>query len=184
MRPGHLPTAVVGPVIEELVSERWPDEDGYQILAEKVGCDDSTIRAVVAQHNPGVGFDLVDGILACLGRPDLWEGRLADLYPETFWVTCALPGCGKRFPEFQRGKVKLYCSARCRSLGHEVRHGNANGMRYTQKSRCRKGLHRLTPDNILIRKGRVDRECRACARERHRAYQRRWKAARRVASAA
>ena len=169
MQAGNVPTAVVGPVIAQLIEERFPDEDGCKVLAEEVGCDPETVRKLVGQRYLGVGFDLVDRILAKLGRPDLWEGCLAEFYPETFWVTCALPACHKQFQEkMTGGQRKLCCSKRCSTLYQSMRRGEATGLRLRQRGYCLKG-HKLTEDNTRTDK-RGQRHCLTCQRD----YQRLW----------
>lgn len=144
-----------------LIRERWPHGGGIDVLAEKVGCDWGTIAGIIDQDNPGVSFDLADKLISTgLGRWDIWHGALADIYPTKFMETCALPGCGKTFPEYHRGPFrKRYCSKKHQrasrwSCHHRVR-------------RCRKGLHKMTPENtyILRNNGREYKQCRACKLE-------------------
>ena len=127
MRAGRVSTAVVGPVIGELIEERWPDddEDGCQVLAEKIGCHPESIRKLVGQRYAGADFGFVDSILAGLGRPDLWMGRLADAY------TVALP---EPRPEPTLERIP---ALRC---GHSTDRSNLNrsGVRDgVQEYRCR-----------------------------------------------
>lgn len=168
MRPGNVPTERVGPVIERLVRERWPHGGGLQVLAEKVGCDVTAIESIIEQTNPGCSFDLADSLLCALG-PGIraWRGELEDVYYGAGFIeTCALPGCGKQFPERQRGPKKRYCSERCQRAGKHVRRHGTPGMRYRARGRCLKG-HLLTDENTYKSKGKV--ACKRCARERARA---------------
>jgi hypothetical protein len=156
---------VVGPVVAQLVCERWPHGGGYEVLAEAVGCHRDTIEGIVAQHNEGLDFDLADKILSKLGRPDLVP------CPETFWETCASPFCSRRFPEYQHGPRKLYCSRRCGAMAFNLRHDRGSGM--TVSNRCRRG-HELTPENSVLQCGR--RTCRICKLATQRAWKRRRRA--------
>jgi hypothetical protein len=172
VRAGNVPTARVAPVLERLILERWPNGGGIDVLAEKVDCDASTIEGIVAQEYPGVAFDLADSLLCALG-PGIraWRGELEDVYYGVEFVsTCALPSCGKTFAETGRGGRRLYCSRKCRNLNAMVRDGRATGERLRAKKRCLKG-HRLTPDNVV-----QGNRCRACRRERDRAYAQRYRA--------
>lgn len=167
MRAGSVPTARIGPIIERLVRERWPYGNGQEVLAEKIGCDESAIWNVVNQTNPGTSFDLADQLLCALGRWDMWHGELADIYPTKFIETCRNPMCNKKFPERGNGRRKrLYCGRKCRQLHHLIKQGKATGMKAA--GRCHRG-HRLTQDNILKRPD-GKRECRECstANRRHR----------------
>lgn len=178
MNPGNVPTAVVAPVLAALIEDRWPsrlrpdaEEYGITILAEKAGCHVDSIDTILRQKHPGAEFDLVDRLLCALGRPDMWIGTLADVYPTRFLSKCAAPGCARKFKEFQRGdNVKRYCSRRCASAASNVRRGLGSGN--TRMGRCRQG-HRLTPENSVSQNGR--RTCRTCRLER----QRRWAAEKR-----
>lgn len=164
MRAGHVPTSRIGPVVDELIRERWPHGGGYTILAEKVGCEQSTIEGLVEQVSPGMSFDLVDRILVGLGRWDMWHGVLADIYPTTFMETCANPVCARTFPERQIGPArrKKFCSKRCKDLEEKIRKGKATGVR--RRGVCNRG-HRLTPDNVWI-KPHGARQCKQCSYER------------------
>lgn len=179
MKPGNVPTAVVGPVIEELVRERWP-HSGYEVLAEKVGCHVDSIDAIVRQESPGAEFDLVDKILCALGRPDMWIGALADIYPTKFMETCALHSCNKKFPERFGGRTrKRYCSPRCSTLGNAVARGEATGKRLRQKGYCLKG-HKMTPENTITkwreRDQAYEHQCRECKRTTQREWLRKKRA--------
>lgn len=157
MRAGNVPTAEVGPVLERLIHERWPDGGGHDVLAEKAGCDLSAIATIIEQQHPGVSFDLADRLFCALGQPMEHVG-LADVYHAVKFVeTCALPGCGRQFSEYHRGgKPKRYCSRKCQDLGRQVKNGRkATGMRLRQRGKCLKG-HRMNSE---------DRQCRICRRE-------------------
>lgn len=174
VKDGNVPTARVAPIIAELIEERWPESrrgpdeaGGKEILAEKIGCAEDTIDSLVRQAYEGVSFDLADRIFCALGRPDLWIGVLADIYPTKFRETCANPMCNKKFPERGGGaRRRLYCGRKCRQLHHLIKQGKATGMKAA--GRCHKG-HRLSPDNIIKRPD-GKRECRECsiAGRRHR----------------
>lgn len=79
MKPGNIPTQEVGPILGMLVNDRWPHGGGYEILAEKVGCDQSTIASIIDQRNPGVSFDFADSLFCALGRP-MEDVGLGDIY--------------------------------------------------------------------------------------------------------
>lgn len=184
MKAGNVPTAEVGPVIAQLIEERWParrrpegEEWGLSILAEKVGCHPDALDAIVRQESEGVGFDFVDKILCAFGRPDLWVGALSDIYPQRFLETCALPSCGRRFPERGSGpNRKRYCSKACSGLAWMVKKGERTGDRNVRRGRFRRCGHKMTPDNtkhIRHRDGRVGRTCRECCRKRQNEWLRR-----------
>lgn len=179
MKQGSVPTHLVGPLISELIRDRWPQGGGIEVLAEKVGCDYSAIESIIAHTNPGAGFDFVDRIFCALGRPDIWRGKLISIYEDLIFVqTCAVPSCDKTFPEKKSGHVKRYCSARCATLAHGIRDGRCTGDRLRQKGYCLKG-HKLTPENTRIEKrkdGRSGRICKTCQRD----YQRQWARKRRA----
>lgn len=87
VKAGNVPTDRVGPLIKELVEERWPEwrrgfeePGGLEILAEKIGCTPDAIDNIIRQAWPGAQFNLVDRIFCALGRPDLWWGVLNDVY--------------------------------------------------------------------------------------------------------
>lgn len=182
VRPGNVPTARVGPIMAELIADRWPErqcpngeEWRISILAEKIGCHYDSIDNITRQVHPGAGFDLVDRLFCALGRPDVWWGILADIYPTTFWETCALSSCGKRFPESRRsGKRKRFCSDNCRSLYWKTQTGEATGLRMVQRGKCFKG-HKMTPENTLRNRqpdGSYKKQCRKCKLESMAAYKR------------
>lgn len=182
MKPGSVPTARIAPILGELIRERWPHGGGCGVLAEKVGCDASTVEGVVAQDYPGVPFDLADALLVGLGRWDIWHGVLADIYPTTFMERCAAPGCNKQFPEYHRGgKPKRTCSPRCKSRLESVKLGRVKSPGARVMGRCNRG-HRLTPENTKISKDTGFRRCRTCARERDREHARLRRAERRAAA--
>lgn len=166
MRGGNVPTSRIGPILADMIAQRWPhcDEDGCNVLAEKVGCDESAIRTIIDQKHQGVSFDLADSLLCALGRADMWWGVLSDVYPTKFVEKCALHSCERTFPEKRVGSIKRYCSARCRKLDDDIRRGRATGHRYRQKNRCLRG-HLLTSENtITFSSGH--RTCRKCRRDR------------------
>lgn len=190
IKPGNVPTARVGPILDALIRERWPYGGGHEILAEKVGCEQSTIAQIIEQKWEGVEFDLADSLLCALGRWDIWHGALEDIYPTKFWSTCELPGCDRKFPEYQRGvgtPVKRFCSRSHTNQGWGVRSGKRPGHRYRQRNRCNKG-HILTPENTIVRR-RADRDevmrnCKKCERANSRERQKRYRARKRAARAA
>lgn len=172
MRAGHVPTSRIGPVLERLIKDRWPQGGGISVLADKVNCDPSAIETIIEQQYPGVSFDLADNLLCAVG-PGIraWRGELEDVYYGTTFVEkCALPGCGKVFSEWQRGDTgarKRYCSELCQRAGKNVRRHGHSGMRYRQKGRCLKG-HLLTDDNTYKSNGKVS--CKRCAKDRDHAH--------------
>lgn len=175
MKPGSVPTARIAPVIYTLIAERWPHGGGLEVLAEKIGCDQSAIASIIDQDNPGVGFDFADNLLCALGRADMWYGTLSDIYPTKFIETCESRACNKRFPEkMHAGHKQRYCSWRCFRYEWNVRAGNSSGNR--KQGRCNKG-HKFTPENTALN-GRGGRICRTCKQERQRAFRARKRAAR------
>ena len=167
MKRNLIPIVEIGPVIGELIAERWPYGGGQAILAEKIGCDESTIWQIANGEKPYGEFDLIDRILCALGRFDHWYGRFEHIYPTKFMETCLNPMCNRKFPERGGGaRRRRYCGRKCRQLHHLIKQGKATGMKAA--GRCHKG-HRLTPDNI-IRRPDGKRECRECstANRRHR----------------
>jgi len=169
MRAGHVPTAVVGPLVAQLVEERWPWGDGYSVLAEKAECDESAIRQVVEQRYQGVQFDLADRLLTRLGRPDLVP------MPKTFVETCRVPSCHHQFHErMPGGNVKRSCSTRCGSVWQAMQKGKGTGQRLRQRGYCLRG-HRMVGENVRVDK-RGQRQCRTCQRD----YQREWARRRRM----
>ena len=173
MNPGNVPTAVVAPVLAALIEDRWPsrlrpdaEEYGITILAEKAGCHVDSIDTILRQKHPGAEFDLVDRLLCALGRPDMWSGVLADVYPMKFIEKCASPACRKRFPEKQvtEKRRKKFCSKKCQRLDEAIRRGLASGFR--AQNRCNRG-HRFTPETTVIRKSGT-RQCRICINDRRR----------------
>jgi len=170
VKRGNVPTDRVGPVIALLVRERWPHGGGYEVLAEKVGCDQSAIASIVLQDNAGTEFDLVDNLLCALGRWDMWHGELADIYPTKFLETCALPSCNRKFPERGGGqKRKQCCSRKCSNLLTQMKLGRRTGDRFVQRGYCLKG-HKLTGDNLYISPKSGQRVCQECRREAKRAW--------------
>ena len=175
MKPGNVPTARIAPLLATFIAERWPDTDGFEILAEKVGCHQDAIRQIIYQRHEGCEFDLVDKLFCALGRVDVWQGALKDIYDSVSFVqTCSLPSCMKTFPERARnGCRQRYCSARCRVLHSNVRRGRGTGQRLRQKNRCLKG-HLFTPENTITflsaDKTRTIRRCRTCKRAKDLAH--------------
>lgn len=167
MKPGHVPTARIGPVLERLIAERWPDGGGDGVLAEMVGCDRSAIRFITDQKYPGVSFDFADRLLCALGPGiRVWRSELEDVYYGVeFRETCASPICDKQFHEkVVRASTKQYCSKKCSVQAWKIEHGSLTGNRI--KNRCFKG-HAFTPENTIVRPdGR--RLCRTCERDRRR----------------
>lgn len=80
MKSSLIPIDEIGPVIGELIMERWPHGDGYEVLAEKVGCDPSTIYNVVLVERDSADFNLIDELLCALGRVDMWRGKFSSVY--------------------------------------------------------------------------------------------------------
>jgi hypothetical protein len=187
VKPGNIPIDEIGPFIGALIDQRWPwkehessDEftNGYLILAEKVGCDQSSIWKIVEGRNPGATFDLIDAILCALGRPDVLDyGIFSHLVDAVeFREKCKAPGCSRVFEEHMRGGVvKRHCSRRCCATTSNIRRGLGSGT--TRMGRCHRG-HKLSDDNVVSQNGR--RACRTCKR----AAQRKWKAKRRQEVAA
>ena len=179
MKPGNVPTSRIGPLLGDLIRDRWPHNGGIEVLAEKVGCDWTAIEGIIKGVHEGVSFDLADKLFCALGRVDVWQGQLSDVYSKVrFMQTCAVPSCCKTFPEQKVGGfVKKYCSPRCATLAHGIREGRCSGERLRQKNKCLKG-HKLTPENTYLtkRKDRIERSCRTCQRE----YQREWARKRRA----
>lgn len=168
IKPGNVPTARVGPILDSLIRERWPYGGGHEILAEKVGCEQSTIATIIEQQWEGVEFDLADSLLCALGRWDIWHGVLEDIYPTKFWSTCSLPGCDRRFAESSRGRhgPKKYCCKAHAKLAYDVRHGNAVGLFRRKRGYCLKG-HKIAGKNAKrITNGTF--QCRICDNERRR----------------
>ena len=170
MRAGYVSLERVAPVVLRLIEERWPEGNGYSVLAEKVGMDESAIRRIAdpPENKDSAEFDVVDKILCGLGCPFAWYGELADIYQNVVFVeTCALPSCNRKFREKFNGRTrKVYCSSRCATLAHAVRDGRATGERLRIKGFCLKG-HKMTPENTILkeRAGRgTERQCRECKR--------------------
>ena len=174
MKPGSIPTETVAPKLAMLIRDRWPHGGGIDLLAEKVGCDVSTIEGVLAQDSPGVAFDLADKLFCSLGRP-MEDVGLAEMYWSADFVeTCSSPACNKTFAEKNNGStIKRYCSKRCRDMAFNIAHGRGSGL--TARGLCKKG-HRMTPANSVLQNGR--RTCRLCKQER----QRKWRRETRVAA--
>jgi hypothetical protein len=177
IQAGNIPTARFGPVIAELIRDRWPHGGGYDVLAEKVGCDRDAIDGIVRQTYPGVGFDLADRLLCGVGRYDMWHGVLEDIYPTKFMATCAIHSCNVQFPESSKsGRPKIYCSPACCRLAYKIRQGEAPGHRHVKRNRCFRG-HKLEGDNLMVNRtadGKEKRQCRECKRVVARAAARRY----------
>lgn len=175
MRPGNVPTARVGPILEKLIQDRWPysEEDaessgiptGQVVLAGKVGCDPTTIAKIIAQENAGADFDLVDRLFCALGRPDVWRGELLDIYEGMRLLErCAHPDCSAQFLQPSHGcRRKRYCSQACADSGRRgyrrIKHFKGRAQR-KHSAKCRNG-HQRTPENtITLKSGRI--RCRIC----------------------
>lgn len=178
MRAGHVPLERIAPVVSRLIAERWPEGNGYSMLAEKIGCDESIVRRIAdpPEDKDSVEFDVVDKILCALGPGVFaWLGELRDIYESVkFMETCALPSCNRKFRERFNGRTrKIYCSSRCSSLGNAVARGDATGERLRQKGMCLKG-HKMTEANTIIkeRNGSIERQCRTCKRSTQREWMR------------
>lgn len=173
MKPGNVPTAAVGPLIAELIAERWPHGGGFNVLAEKVGCDEATIEGIVRQECEGCDFDLADKLLCALGRPDAWRGVLADVYLEMpLFERCECPGCTATFVSHPKGRRKRFCSSACRGNAHQQAHGVSSRRRKQGWGGVCKGGHRRTKENTLHEingRGNTVRRCRDCRRASWRA---------------
>jgi hypothetical protein len=176
VKAGNIPTAAIAEKLDMLIRDRWPHGNGLTILAEKLGCDESTIRIVLEQRHPGTSFDFVDRLFCALGRP-MEDVGLGDVYWNVGFVeTCALHSCGKTFPERFNGRTrKRYCSSRCSSLGNAVARGEATGDRLRLKGKCLKG-HDMTPENTITkwreRDQKYEYQCRECKRTTQREWMR------------
>lgn len=181
MNPGYVPTDVVGPIVAELVRERWPHGDGIDVLAEKVGCSYDAIDGIIRQQNKSCEFGLADALLCALGRPDLWRGPLADIYLGLSFATdrsvrmvpkghqrCARDGCSTTFPTVRKRGYsrRVYCSDRCTQIASRVRVGKQRRASQGRRFVCRNG-HERTPESVEILKNGT-RRCRICQRERTR----------------
>lgn len=187
---GQVPTARVAPIIALLIRERWPQGGGYEVLAEKVGCDEGAVRGIAEQRSDGAEFNLVDQILCSLGRPDFWWGELADIYynldlkgnPRGYvpkgYRRCERRGCGELFQPNPRApkvgkKVQRFCCTTCAKIdsqhrlqGTKVVYGPG---RRLQRMACKRGIHDFTPENTYTYPdGRI--ACRTCLREKNRKY--------------
>jgi hypothetical protein len=137
VRAGHVPTARIAPVLRRLISDRWPHGGGLDVLAEKVGCNASTIEGILAQDYPGLSFYLADDLFCALGRP-MEDVGLADIYWNTELVEKAaldvsdfpiggLFACGHEMspqnakPEPRIGERTYW---RCRTCANERRRKN------------------------------------------------------------
>ena len=187
MKPGNVPTAKVGPILGDLIRDRWPHGNGVDVLAEKAGCDWTAIEGIVKGVHEGVSFDLIDKLFCCLGRVDLWQGVLKDVYDSVVFVqTCNLHSCSKTFPESKpRNQLQRYCSPACRSLAQKVRRGEKPGDRFQQRGKFRCG-HKMTPENSVPVKTAVGlkRTCRTCRRQKQIQWQRDYRARKRLKAAA
>ena len=166
MKPGNISTASIAPTLAMLIRDRWPHGNGVVILAEKVSCDESAIRLVLEQRNPGVSFDFADRLFCAVGRP-MEDVGLADVYyaANLTMRECASPLCAKLFREKKvRANVKRYCSRACAMRAWKLESGQLTGNRL--KDRCFRG-HKFTPENTAIRPN-GKRLCRACAKDRRR----------------
>jgi hypothetical protein len=168
VKVGNVPTDRVGPIIAQLVAERWPkrqhpdgEEWGLSILAEKIDCSEDAIDNIIRGGQPGAEFDLVDQIFCALGRPDILDtGVLSDVYWSVDLTRrrCAAPGCSRTFRERipgRGGSKRVYCSSGCKSNHHRWLNGAVRGG-IKQKERCRRG-HLLTPENRY-----KDGRCKTC----------------------
>lgn len=169
MKPGNVPTAKVGPILGKLIRDRWPHGNGVDVLAEKAGCDWTAVEGIVKGVHEGVSFDLIDKLFCCLGRVDLWQGALKDVYDsvDLTWRECALDSCSKMLVERAGNNLpRLYCSYACCKLASKVRNGEGTGKRYAARNRCLRG-HKMEGDNVVLNKlgdGTVRRQCRQCKR--------------------
>ena len=162
MKPGSIPTHRVSPILEELILDRWPHGGGYDVLAEKVGCDQSSIESIVDQDSPGAEFDLVDKLFCALGRVDVWRGQIADVYESTQLLErCEHPDCSVLFlPSPHGGPRKRHCSRACTTShlrgNRRIKHfkGEAGS------SKCRNGHPRTPESTIFLKSGRI--RCRVC----------------------
>lgn len=177
MKPGSVPTSRVGPILDRLIKKRWPysEEDveasqgelssGQVILAEKVGCDPTSIANIVAQKHETVDFDLADRLFCALGYPGVWRGELLDVYEDLGLLErCAHPNCSVQFtPPSHGGRRKRYCSQSCANSG---RRGNRRIKHFKGKAqkahsiKCRNGHLRTPESTITLKSGRI--RCRIC----------------------
>lgn len=177
MKAGNVATAEVGPILERLVRERWPHDNGCEMLSQTVGCDESAVRSVMEQRHEGVAFDFADRLFCALGQPMEHVGLADTFWTVEFRETCALHSCSHTFKERFNGPTrKRYCSPRCATLGNAVKQGRATGERLRQKGMCLKG-HRMTPENTIVkeRNGRAEYQCRECKRTKQREWLRKKK---------
>lgn len=176
MKPGNVPTTRVAPILESLINDRWPysDDDvlavgdlasSYAILADKAGCDPTTITKIIAQKYEGVDFDLADRLFCALGRPDVWRGELLDVYEGMqILERCAHPDCSVCFaPPLHGGRRKRYCSQSCADSGRRglrrIKHFRGRAQ-LKHSAKCRNG-HLRTPENTIhLQSGRI--RCRVC----------------------
>jgi hypothetical protein len=125
MRAGYVPTARIAPLVAELIEDRWPHGNGRDVLAEKIGYDESHLRKLLNQTHAEVDFDFADRVLCALGRPDMWWGVLGDVYYECDLRTAQernnrfVPEtrkCEHCDSEFLAAKdTRRFCSRECRS---------------------------------------------------------------------
>lgn len=168
-RPG-VPTKLFAPVLMRAVREGF--EQDYEgrlgALAERTGVPEDTIWGILHQRRETCDFDAADRLLCALNVTHLWrEEPLRETY-ETLelWERCAAPGCLVYFHghHIQQGKMrKRFCSPNCQSRVKKARAGGRLGTK-TKRGFCRKGLHKMTPENTITKpdqsQGLV--QCRAC----------------------
>ena len=178
MKPGNVPTSRIGPLLGDLIRDRWPHNGGIEVLAEKVGCDWTAIEGIIKGVHEGVSFDLADKLFCALGRVDVWQGQLKDVYDNTQLLErCANPGCESMFvPDSHSGPTRRkYCSHACLWSAYNQRRGKTKRVIKRHRSggfiRVCKNGHRRTPETTATR---VDgkRECLLCKREAARALYR------------
>lgn len=185
-----IPVDEIAPVIGMLVKERWPNSYGYDILAEKVGCDPTAIEQLVRGIRTSADFNLIDQTLCSLGRPDLWWGIFSHIYYEADLshdlggdyipkghLRCQRVGCGQVFKPHKKApksgpNAPKFCSSKCtdaafrmRKRGGYQRGAYGPGMNLRRMA-CHKG-HDFTPENTGTR-ANGKRYCVECNRERQR----------------
>lgn len=185
MKPGSVPTARVAPILETLIKDRWPysSEDvlscsdlaaGCTVLADKVGCDPTTIVKIVEEKYEGADFDLVDKLFCALGRPDVWRGKLLDVYEVVDLARrkCACPGCDRGFQPgidtLGRPKHTIYCSTACKHAAWKIAHGKhtkrMSASKRDTRHWCRNGHDKRVVG--LDKRG----TCKQCLRDRSREH--------------
>lgn len=55
---------------------------GIRVLAENIGCHESTLRKWVEGRRPAIAFDYADRLLVTLNLGHLWQTELSEYYYE------------------------------------------------------------------------------------------------------